>query len=268
MNKQDAWAELSTIIDTYIQMVRAELHQRYEHWPLDLKNREMHEVIGGLVARQVTLATQLAQAPSIWNGHMAPLILRTMTDGYITLAWIFDDPLERSRKFILYGLGQEKLEIESRKAQLLQNGNKEVAKDPLIEFKEAWLNSQRYSFLTEVNVGSWSGLSTREMAEQANCLDLYRDAYSPFSAATHNMWHHIDRYNLAICPNPLHRYHKIPIDPEMEPDADYLYRAAKYVQKAFDLFDERTKVQVSLPSAYNELNKTLKKFRSTDNSEA
>jgi hypothetical protein len=42
---------------------------------------------------------------------MAPIILRAMVDLYITLSWIFKDPLERSKKYIAYGLGQEKLEI-------------------------------------------------------------------------------------------------------------------------------------------------------------
>ena len=45
-----------------------------------------------------------------------------MVDAYITLAWIFDDPLERSRKFLLYGLGQAKLSNEHRKAQLQADG--------------------------------------------------------------------------------------------------------------------------------------------------
>jgi hypothetical protein len=264
-NNQDDWTKLSRIVDNYVRMVRAELHERWENWPVDLGKREMYETIGALLARQVTLATQLANAPAIWNGHVAPLILRTMTDTYITLAWIFDDPLDRARKFILFGLGQEKLEIEHRKAQLIADGKVDVDNDPLVKYKEAWLNSQRFAFLTEVNVGSWSGLSTREMAEEASCLDLYRYAYTPFSAATHSMWHHINRYNLTECPNPLHRHHNILIDPLMETDVDYLYRAAKYVQKTFNLFDRKTSVKSDVPSALAELVQALERFDEAEN---
>ena len=32
------------------------------------------------------------------NGHIAPLILRCMTDAHITLAWILNDPQERAKK--------------------------------------------------------------------------------------------------------------------------------------------------------------------------
>lgn len=267
MNNQDIWKDIEEIVSTYIKAVRNELYERWKKWPLDLSHHEMHEVIGALLARQVTLATQLAQAPSIWNGHIAPLILRTMTDAYINLAWIFIEPLDRARKFILHGLGQEKLEIEHGKAQLEANG-KDVKSDFLIKFKEDWLNSQRFEFLTEVNIGSWSGIDTRKMAEEAGCIDLYRYAYTPFSTATHNMWHHVSRYNLGICPNPLHRFHKIPIDPSVDIDPDYLYRAAKYVAKTFHLFDEKTGIEYSGPSAFELLVQAFEKFSESINKEA
>ena len=41
-----------------------------------------------------------------------------MTDCYITAAWICKDRIDRAQKFILFGLGQEKLQIERRKAVL------------------------------------------------------------------------------------------------------------------------------------------------------
>ena len=237
-------------------MVCEELIVRWGKWQIDLTKCEMYEAVGALLARQVTLAIQLARAPAIWNGHIAPLILRTMADNYITLAWIFKDPLDRSRKFILYGLGQEKLQIEHRKRQPQNADN-----DRIIEAKEKWLNSQKYSFLTEINIGSWSGIDTRKMAEQAKCLDTYRFTYMPFSASTHSMWHHVSRYNLVYCPNPLHQCHRVPYVPlEVEIDIDYLYRAVKYVKKVFDLFDAKTKIESYPPSAYDKFVASIEKL--------
>lgn len=256
------WQALERIIGTYTDMVRAELAARWKEWPLDLMRPELHEVVGSLLARQVTLVTQIARAPSAWNAHLAPIVLRSMTDVYITLAWILRDPLERSRKFILYGLGQQKLILEHRKAQLVTDG-RDPERDPMVQATEAWLTAQRFPFLTEVNVGSWSGLTVREMAEEAGCLDLYRYAYLPFSAATHSMWHHTSRLNLEICENPLHRYHKVPVDPDLDIDPDYLYRAAKYVGKAFRLFDTTFGVQCDLPSALDWLMSALDEFGSS-----
>jgi len=264
MSEKSDWQELVAMADQYVQMVRDELAERWDNWTLDLVNREMFEVIGGLLARQVTLATQLAHAPSIWNGHIAPIVLRTMTDTYISLAWILGDPLDRAQKFILYGLGQEKLNLEHRKVALAADGYN-PDDDPLVEATETWINSQRYTFLTEVNIGSWSGKSTREMADEAGCLDLYRYAYTPFSAATHSTWVQVSRYNLVTCPNPLHGYHKVPIDPLVNYiDPDYLYRAAKYVDKSFRLFDARTGVKTSIPSALDALAESLKEFYAND----
>ena len=259
MDNDTFWDRLACACDDYIRMVRVELLERWKQWPLDLSCGEMHEVIGGLLARQVTLATQMARAPSIWNGHIAPMILRTMTDNYISLAWISCDPVDRSRKFVLFGLGQEKLIVEHRKAQIEADGRTKES-DAEIAAREAWLDSQRFAFLTEVNVGNWAGLNTRKMAEQADCLDLYRYAYVPFSAAVHSMWPHISRYNLDTCTNPLHRYHSVPIDPSMSVDLDYMYRAAKYVDKAFARFDQLARIKPRVPSALEKLVQALKKI--------
>ena len=250
-------------VDSYAEQVKNELDARWNSWTLDLTSSELYEVIGGLMARQVTLAREMAKTPQMWNGHVAPIILRTMVDTYITLAWIFQNPLERSRQFILYGLGQEKLTLEHHKNDLVQRGEK-PEDYPYIKEWETWLNGQRFTFMTEVNVGSWSGHDVRSMAEDAGCLDLYRFAYTPFSSAAHSMWHHIVRYNLRNCSNSLHMYHRIPSVEEAPFDIDYLYRAAKYVAKTFSLFDEKTGISPNIASAFEILEKTLEAYSSTE----
>ena len=261
-NGEKYYKKVPPIVNAFVHNARQELYERWKNWKIDLSKPEQYEVIGGLLARQVTLATQLALAPSIWNGHIAPLILRSMADNYISLVWIFKDPEKRSIKFVEYGLGQEKLRIEYEKSELEKVTDKEKNKElkKVIEFREKWLESQRFSFLTEVNVGAWSGKSTREMAEDAGEKHFYDFVYTPFSAATHNMWHHLARYNLTHCNNPLHRYHRIPIDPDLEIDFDYLYNAAKYLDKAFRLFDEKTGVTIKTINAFDCLTEDFKKF--------
>jgi hypothetical protein len=157
------------------------------------------------------------------------------------------------------------LVLEHRKSALAADG-KDPAQDPVVNAGEAWLNEQRFAFLTEVNVGSWSEVPVREMAEDADCLDLYRYAYTPFSAATHSMWHHISRLNLQVCGNPLHRYHRVPVDPDISPDPDYLYRAAKYVEKSFNLFDRTFAVECGMPSAFRRITDALAELGSSPSS--
>jgi len=255
--EQSTWDRITEAVDNYIKAVRNDLQALWKRWPLDLTKKEMHEVIGALLARQVSLSTHLAMSPSAWNGHLGSLVLRSMTDVHITLAWILkDDPLVRSLQFIEHGLGQAKLQLEHIKKQIEAEGG--VAKDnPTVKALEGWINEQRLAGLTEVDVGAWSGMDTRKMAEEAGCIDLYNYAYAPFSASVHNTWHHIALYNLQVCPNPLHRHHKIPVDRVISPDIDFVYRAAMYVEKSFKLFTEKVGIGLEGKSAFQSFCKTL-----------
>ena len=71
MAEKDPETIIREFILKYVETVRAELAERWKCWAIHLTKNEMHEVIGALLARQVTLATQLALSPSIWNGHTA-----------------------------------------------------------------------------------------------------------------------------------------------------------------------------------------------------
>ena len=175
-----------------------------------------------------------------------------MADVYISLAWINKDKLDRAQKFIIYGLGQEKLQLEHRKS-LIQDRDPTKAEEQLIEASEHWINSQRYTFLTDVDVGSWSGLSTRAMADEADCIDFYNLVYTPFSACTHSTWRHIGKFNVDFCQNALHKNHKIPTDPIFEPDVHYFYLAGKYIQKTFQEYDNAFDLEIDQPSGFSYL---------------
>lgn len=254
-------------LETYIKAARRELHARYDSWQFDPTNLEVHEVVGALMARQVSIATQFAMNPGIWNGHIAPVLLRGMVDVYITFAWTLKDPLDRSRKFILHGLGQEKLHLEYLKSHF-ESDDSSAEEHPVIQAITAWIDSQRFTFLTEVNIGSWSGASTREMAQDAGCMDIYRYDYTPFSSAAHSMWNHVAKYNLQLCENPLHRYHQVPVDTVFSLDPDYLYRAAEYLDKTFNAFDENFGSSVDVLSSFSVLISILNKLQESENEDA
>lgn len=248
--------KLEELLFSYIEEIRNDLSIRWKSLPLDFSEIEKFEVVGGLLARQVSLAGNIARSPGTWNEHVAPILLRSMADLYITMAWIFKEPLTRSRKYIMYGLGQSKLQVEHRKNQLQEDGI-DPEEDPFINSLEKWATYQRYPFLTEVNVGSWSGISTRDMADEADCLDFYRYVYTPFSSAVHSMWHHVGRFNLEPCSSPLHRGHKLPIDRELDLHPHYLYLAAKYMNKTFNLFDDQFDLEVDSSKAMDKLTKRI-----------
>lgn len=225
------------VMGRYCENVEAGLDERWSKLKVDLFDTSPQEVAGALLARQATLTTQLTRSPGNWNGHTAPLFLRSMVDAHISLAWVLRDPATRAKQFILYGLGQEKLILEHLKQYQSEATDPDDRMTRMIEIREDWLNSQRRDFMTEVNVGSWSGQNTREMAEEADCSGLYKYAYLPFSGVTHNMWQHIAVYNLRPCTNALHKYHRIPSMEDVPLDPDYVYRSAKYVSRSYEAFD-------------------------------
>ncbi|MCY4624221.1 MAG: DUF5677 domain-containing protein [Chloroflexi bacterium] len=230
-----------------MQHVFDRVRARWEIWSGGSEEQFVYEVIGGLLARQATLASEFAQNPGVWNPHSAPLFFRSMVDNLITLAWILKEPEERTKQFVLYGLGQENLLLEHRKASLQEEGQ-DPDEDTTVKDWERQLNSERYTFLTEVNVGSL-GPSSREMAEETELLELHRMDYAHWSGTTHNMWQHIVRFNLRQCENPLHGYHRIPLYPYPIPMPELLLRAAEYFDQSIDIFDKATKLEVGDLSA-------------------
>jgi hypothetical protein len=88
----------------------------------------------------------------------------------------------------------------------------------MFDAMQSWIDGQRVSFLLDVDPGKWAGLTVRQMAIEAECLDFYNLVYTPFSTCAHSMWHHVARYNLVSCGNPLHRYHRRPTSSQLEPD--------------------------------------------------
>lgn len=231
--------------------------------PVDIYESEFFEVIGALLARQCNLAVKLACNSDLWDYHAGPLFLRPMTDCYITLAWILKDRLERARKFILYGLGQEKLQIEHLKAELakpeLDEEDREMLKQR-VDAQEAWLNRQHFEFLQYVDVGSWSGITTRDMAIEAGCLDLFNFAYQGWSHAAHGTWNHIARFDALPAREPLHKYVWQPANLEHHHQVDVVVQATKYFDKLCVLLVSEFKLQMEIPNPNGWLSERLGQF--------
>jgi Family of unknown function (DUF5677) len=236
------------LIEAYEQYLSTSFNSLWSKVSIESDQLEAFSVIGGLLARQVTLSIQLARSPNTWNGHSAPLFLRAMTDLHIALAWILEDLPERSKKYILHGLGEEKLLIEQYR-QTLRDQPNDPSRDQIaqiIDAKEKWINSQRREFFVEVNLGHWAQLDYRKMSQESGCEDLYKFAYKPFSHAAHNMWPHVSVYNCRYCENSLHKHHLIPDLTNFPCDLDYLYRSCKYVDKVYQLFVDKLGVVLTL----------------------
>ena len=246
--------DLGDFILGYTRNVRTGFDQRWSSIVPRIYDKYVHESIGGILSRQATLTIELAQAPSTWNGHVAPLFLRSMVDAYITLAWILEKPNERSEQYVKYGLGQEKLQIEYMEKRIAEDPKSFHSREyrEMIKMRRSWLNSQLAEWFTEINVGSWSGVSTRQMAKDIGRESIYQFAYVPFSSSVHNMWNHVAAYNLRQCRNPLHKWHLVPTIMALDIDLDFMFRSAKYISISYQLFDETMDVtcDTELPQSF------------------
>lgn len=235
----DSKDPLEQFVFDYRNAVRADLRARLVNWPLDLNEIEAFEVVTALLCRQATLAMEMASSPGVWTPHTAPILLRAMADVFINLAWILKDPRPRARLYVEDGQGAIKLQIAHQKRAL------EAATDPndadelrkMIEVWSDWLAEQRIEAFVEVNLGSWSGLNTRKMAEDAGFIDFYNYVYQPFSSVVHSNWAHVSMFNTIHCQNPAHRWHRGAAIPPGPVDLNWLYLASKYLSKTFGHFD-------------------------------
>jgi len=100
------------------------------------------------------------------------------------------------------------------------------------------------------------------MANEAGLIDFYNYVYQPFSAAAHSMWHHVGKFNLRHCLNPLHRYHRVPEAIPQNPDIFFLQLAGKYLARAFDIFDQKTNTP---PPEHSAVERLYEEIESLDN---
>ncbi len=185
-----------------------ELKTYWDRSDVDLAAPARSEVMGGLLARQARLAAAVACDPALWAPDVGQILLRCMVDTHILAAWLARCASEDDfARFVEHGLGQEKLVLLHLREVAEERGYEENVRE-----LEAWLESQMRTELLPIDIGYWaSGRSTRALAEEAGCLDVYRLQFAPLSAAVHGSWGALARLNLQFCRNPLHRYHRVPL---------------------------------------------------------
>jgi len=225
--------EVNDIVARVIDCAASEFHAHQDAWPYDFTDNEVREVMSGMLARQFSIMKHLCCSPACWNWDIAPLFLRPMVELILNMAWIAKEPKGRSRAYIAYGLGQEKLRVEHMKENLSGMDEEDQAEyADVITNIEKWIAEQRFPFLVEVNVGGWAE-SQFKMAQESGEISLYRNCYGPYSGCVHSMWHHVARYNLKGCQNPLHRYHRIANLESLQGDFHTVYLAVKYLHRSF-----------------------------------
>jgi hypothetical protein len=228
----------------YSEYVRSDFEVAIKNWAVDMRLADVHSVIGGLLARQSVLGAEFSLQSNLWNFSVGPLFMSAMVEIRVNMSWLYIDPEPRCRKFLLYGLGQEKLELEYKRS----------LDHPLesTRSQESWLNSQRNEIFTDVNVGTWSGKTVKEMAIEANIADSSL-LHSALASIVHSGWDHVFQIYLDR-PGTLDAKAQLPAD---NGKIEFLLSSARVLDETFSAFLQFTN-QGFKPTAYRYLEKQIR----------
>ncbi|WP_158694614.1 DUF5677 domain-containing protein [Streptomyces canus] len=175
-----------------------------------------HEVVCALGIRAIRGVYAMAQSPLLWGGEHGSAILRSLVETEILITWLdHKNESELYEKFIAYGQGKQKLmraHIEEAMSEKDGEGNEKLS--ALASFLDGRIGGQGAEMMMEVSVHpSFAGgsVNTRSMAEDVGMQDLYSRVFQPLSASVHGEWSALDNYVVDRCMNPLHRFHRIPV---------------------------------------------------------
>lgn len=173
----------------------------------DLYSPQRDEILLGLCARLIRLCVLMASDPNLWARDTAGIVLRCLGDTAITFGYLAKcgtaDDFER---FKAYGEGQQKLLM----LQLQDN----YAGEKSLEGRSAGDLADELGYfmpeLLQIELGSWSKKTARELAQDSGMERLYRLVFTPTSGDVHGTWFSLKGSNLCVCGEVLHRFHRLP----------------------------------------------------------
>lgn len=178
--------------------------------PARLYEKERQEVISGLVARTGRDLIAVLGAPDLWCMEHGSHITRMLVETKIYLHWMARQDPSIYREFQEYGAGKAKL--YARIADELPPEARTAG------FRESVDELERLSHnhdvldhrIVDTRDTFAGGKSIRAMAEEADLLDFYRQAYSLASGIAHSEWWSVETHAMEPCLNVLHGLHLIP----------------------------------------------------------
>lgn len=210
----DELAAANAVGTAFARSVFSEVRNLFEQVAPDLDCPSRPEVLFGLLQRQAQIAADLARLPPMWVSPWGQMANRAMAETLIRLKWLAArNRAEEFEWFVDYGLGQEKLYVEHLGRLVEQDHPESTTIEEERQWRIAWLDEQRYTFLQEVDVGGGAHkIDLRKMAEEAGCPDLRSLVFQPLSSTVHGHWNAIGRQNMHRCMNPLHGSHYLPVE--------------------------------------------------------
>ncbi|VXC35201.1 conserved hypothetical protein [Arthrobacter sp. 8AJ] len=211
----------------------------------DLYDPDKHEVLTGLVFRQIEFVRAMIDSPALWHIDSAAGTTRGLIETRIVFKWMIRQDRDIFSRFKDYGRG--KLKLYKLHAEELRDSLDEPSEalNAQIDRLQELVNGDVWEEFQHISIaGNFASVDTRRMADQVGLLEDYRLIFSPASAAVHGEWGPISQHTLTRCLNPLHRGHRIPQAPGgREMDAFNVNFALKLLTNLVD--DYRTALSVA-----------------------
>lgn len=178
--------------------------------PARLYEKERQEVISGLVARAGRDLIAVLTAPDLWCMEHGAHIARMLVESKIYLHWMALQEPSIYREFQEYGAGKAKLYARISE-ELPPEARTAGFREAVEEFKRLSHNHEVLDHrVVDTRDTFAGGKSIRAMAEEADLLDFYRQAYSLASGVAHSEWWSVETHAMEPCLNVLHGRHLIP----------------------------------------------------------
>ncbi len=207
----------------------------------DLFSPDRHEVLTGLVNRQVRAVEAMASMPLFWSvEHGAPLI-RGLVEARIVAKWLmYKDDETLFERFKDYGRGHLKLHVlHLREYADAETGDTSDLDAEIAELEQILERDMMEEF-QDIDVNArFTKTDTRSMANAVDLAREYRTLFAPMSSNVHGEWVALDQYALDVCRNPLHRAHRLPnFDPRTTLSPSHVTLALDQLEAMIDEYVE------------------------------
>lgn len=178
----------------------------------DLYDPDRNEVLTGLAARALRVASAAINSPAEWTLEHSASSIRSVVESLITLTWLTErEDSDMYRRFKDYGRGHLKLQkLHWEQFADTLDEVPEAVKETISDLSVIVNQDLDEEFQNIDLGGSFSGIDTRKMAYEVGLERDYRLVFAPTSSDAHGEWGHLDRYVLSRCLSPTHRWHRIP----------------------------------------------------------
>ena len=190
-----------------------------------------HDTVFGMGFYCLRLLQELLPIGSC-NSISARTILRTIAECYITLAYLVKkNDVELWQSYRIYGAGQAKL------AFLKLDESTDEPSYVNVQTLEQLANEDMWQEYLNIDLGHWDNTDLRKMSIEAGVKDVYDQFYGWTSTFAHGHWGAIRDTVFDTCGNPLHRFHRIPLQ-SVRPLPDVIPDACELIDKILELVSQ------------------------------